>query len=212
MLKDGADFSRFVVSRNILFEGPFTCLQVKNGTVWTLDAGGTLRRNGEPAAQGVAAFSLDGDGTNYIADGGLWRLADQDGSLLCLARGDFTAVAAGGSDLYYATAEGELRRVQVNGRRDTLLVAGLSVRQMQYFNHFERDGLCVTTRDGQVYLLFEDEHLFLAAEGAEWAQTDWHGSLLLLGYSDGSLQWRETSYSHERGVLFLDQKEICPEP
>ncbi len=207
-VKAGEDLSGYVTVREVLYEGPFISLQVRNGIVWTLDERGILRRDDEQVAAGVTCFALDPGGVTYGRADGLFRLKSLDNSLIQLADENVTAVASAGIKIYYATDSGEICRVRVDGTENTA-VYHLPAVAMQYFYGDRKGALAILGRDGNGYLLYEESTLYLAAENAAGIEVDPNGIAAIL-YQDGELEITWSSHEPECGGLCIRDAWLAP--
>jgi hypothetical protein len=204
----GEDLSGYVTVREVLYEGPFLSLQVRDGIVWTLDGAGILRRDGEQVAEGVTCFALDPGGVTYGRADGLFRLKSSDSRLIQLADKNVTAVAPAGIKIYYATDSGEICRVRVDGAENTS-VYHLPAVTMHYFYGDRNGALAILGSDGNGYLLYEESMLYLAAENAAGIEVDPNGITAIL-YQDGELELTWSSHEPDNGGLYIRDTWLAP--
>ncbi|MCE5235426.1 MAG: hypothetical protein LLF87_05160 [Eubacteriales bacterium] len=198
-VENGEDLSWAVTARETLYAGPYASMEVRGGVVWGLDATGTLYRNGEPFAQGVADFTLDNSGVLYGGETGLYR-ADAQNKSVRLTEAEVTAVASAGIDVYYATAAGEIRRVRLNGESDAL-VYDLSAASLCYFEYNGHDALAIVSPGGTAYLLYDGAVLYRIAENVAIFDA-WDGKVAIR-YLGGETEITWCSYEPENGGLYL---------
>ncbi len=207
-LAAGADLSAYVTLREMLYEGPFVSLQVRNGVVWTLDAQGFLSRDGAIVETDVTCFALDAEGVTYGCDDGLFRERKGSASAKQLTQTAVKAVAAAGINVYYATADGEIRKIQIDGDKDCA-IRSLAAASLQY-SPFDVGELAITGEDGKAYLLFGDAELFCIAEGVDKTECAYQVSSVFLR-RNGAMEW--CSFIYEAGrELHVWDTTILPTP
>lgn len=165
----GEDLSKYVKEHTILYEGPFVKVQVRDGVVWTLDRSGVLRREDQQIASHVTCFMLDASGTIYGTNEGLYRLQETTGGVCRLADGDISAVTSAELFVYYATEQGQVRCVCVDGSEDRL-VCQADVIEMQWYRMEDWRFFLVTDPQNTLWSVLADGQLVKVAEHVEAAQ------------------------------------------
>lgn len=102
-----------LVKREIIDDGPYTEFRVIGERIYTLDADGNLKADGETLAENVREFEPDFDGVCYTDSEGLWRLYN-DGRLMQLAEGGVKGFAFGITKVYYS-GDGAVWSVPLKG-------------------------------------------------------------------------------------------------
>lgn len=200
-LENKEDLSKHITTRETLYKGPFTALQVRLGIIWTLDEKGTLSKNNVPIAEGVNCFALDGDGVTYGGADGLYRRLSTDSSVKRMANMKVNAIAAAGVNVYYATADGEIRQIRVDGTDDMLIYTMQAVSLSYNNNYGSSNVLTIIGQDNKAYMLFNDSKLFCVAENAKKAESS-SPSLCVL-YENGDLILYEFSFDSSKSELYF---------
>ena len=180
-LDAGVDFSPYIQEQRILYDGPVVKLQVRDGVVWTLDAEGVLRKETETIATEVTCFVLDALGVVYGTADGLYRLEEGTGQCLRLSDGEITAVTAGGMIVYYATSEGNVQSVWVDGTHGQEICA-MDVREMYYVNIAWGNGFSTAM------ISYEDSLLLIDSQNQAWFQRQ-PGYCVLVGENIQTMQY-----------------------
>ena len=165
----GMDLSKYVKERTVLYEGPFAKVQVRDSVVWTLDHTGLLCREGQVVASDVACFELDASGTIYGTSQGLYRLQERTGEICFLAAGDITAVASAELFVYYATDQGQIRCVRVDGLEDRQ-VCKLDAKGLQWDRMEERRILLATDQQNTLWSVRNDGRMIKLEDHVEATQ------------------------------------------
>ena len=218
-LEKGNDLSKYVKERTILYEGPFVKLQVRDGVVWTLDEDGMLRRQDQVIAADVNCFVLDASGVIYGTKSGLYRLQESAGEkeedqntariteeAKQLATDHITAVTSAELLVYYATDQGQVRCVRVDGLEDRM-VCEAEAKALQFCREGADRYLLMTDERDILWSIRSGGQLVKVAEGVEAAQLVDYS--LWVRYKESKGEAAETSWTAAETTGLTNVKRIA---